>query len=485
MKKIKLTFTALLAMMFFSCDDFNTDLEVPYVENPTREQLGTESTANKLFHNWYNTVDNYNGPGLMLATMADQITMSWGNQGMRDMSSEPRIAWNNSSTYSYAVATEAYFNSLHAILADANAIVVGLEGDIEFSDPDKYESVARFGQGASVGYLALMFDQVWLSDATGVLNEGQSVPYHDAVTFALDKLDLAIAAADRGDFELGDNFVYGKTYTSDQWSEFLNTLAARILVNSRRYDGDYGNYSESEFWTKVLAYTQEGLTYNFAVGQDGWIDWWPDFIGYSIYPGWGRVDMRLIGMMDESYPQYWPAGETTLPEASSPDARLETDFEYLSSQDFPADRGTYHWSTYRHARYDQWLASGFTTDLYDMLKAENDLYMAEAYLHLGNLEQAAAVLNSSSRVVRGELPPVAVDAAAIEAAIHYETMIELMNTGMGLGFFEMRSEDLLQEGTPLHLPVPGAALDAAGIPIYTFGGTQGTPGEDYSTGGWR
>lgn len=481
MKKFKLTFLAAFALMFFSCDDFDTDLEVPYVENPSREQLGTESTADKLFQNWYNTINNYNGPGLVFATMADQTSMSWGNQGMRDMSSEPRIAWNNASTYTYSVVTEAYFNSFYAILADANSIAAGLEGGAEFSDEDKYTSVARFGQGASVGYLALVFDKVWLSDETGVLNDAEPVGYMEAVEFSLNKLDEAIAAADRGDFVLDGDFVYGKSYTSQQWSEFLNTLAARILVNSARNAEQRDNLD----WNRVLDYTQNGLTYDFAVGQDGWIDWWPDWIGYSIYPGWGRTDLRVIGLMDDSYPSYWPEGQTTLPEASSDDARLESDFEYKSSQDFPADRGTYHWTTYRHARYDDWLGSGFTTDLYEMLQAENELYKAEAYLQLGNLAEAAAAINNSSRVERGELPPVAEDADAIAAAIHYERMVELMNTGMGLGFFEMRGNDLLQEGTPLHFPVPGAALDAAGLPMYTFGGTQGTPGEDYSTGGWR
>lgn len=480
MKNIKLTFMAAFALMFYSCDDFDTDLEVENLESPTSLQIGNEATADKLFQNWYNTVDSYYGPGLVTSTMADQITMSWGNQGMRDMSSEPRVAWNNASTYGNASVTESYFNSLHAVLADANAIAAQLEGGAPFSDEDKYQSLARFGQGAALGYLGLMFDRVFASDETGTLNDGEAVGYQEAIQLALDKLDLAIAAADRGDFTL-DSHVYGKSLTSDQWSEFLNSFAARILVNSARNSQERANLD----WSRVLAYTQDGLTYDFAVGQDGWINWWPDFIGYSIYPGWGRVDMRIVGLMDDSYPQYWPAGETNLPPAVSNDARLESDFEYLDYQDFPADRGIYHWSTYRHARYDDWLGSGFTTDLYDMLQAENELYKAEAHLRLGNLTEAAAAINSSSRVERGELDPVAEDADAIAAAIHYERMIELMNTGMGLGYFEMRGTDLLQEGTPLHFPIPGAALDAAGIPNYTFGGTQGTPGEDYSTGGWR
>lgn len=481
MKTLKLTFLAAFALMFYSCDDFDTDLEVGNLESPTSLQIGNEATANKLFQNYYNTVNGYDGPGLVTAAMADQLSISWGNQALRDMSSEPRIEWNNSSTYSYAVVTEAYFNSLHAVLADANAIAAGLQGDIEFSDTEKYESLARFGQGAALGYLALIFDRVYASDETGSLNDGDAIAFDEAVELALEKLDLAIAAADAGDFSIDGGIVYGKTLSSEEWSEYLNTFAARILVNSARNSAQKAALD----WSRVLGYTENGLTYDFSVGQDGWNDWWPDWIGYSIYPGWGRIDLRVVNMMDPSYPDYWPGDDTSLPEATATDKRLETDFEYMTSQDFPAVRGTYHWSTYRHSRYDDWLGSGFTTDLNEMLKAENDLYKAEAILRTnGDLAKAAEAIDFS-RELRGGLPKVAANADAIADAIHKERMIELINTGMGLGFFEMRGKDLLQKGTPLHFPVPGAALDAAGLPAYTFGGTTGTPGVDYSNAGWR
>lgn len=481
MKTLKLTFMAVFALMFYSCDDFDTDLEVENRENPTGLQIGNEATANKLFQGWYNTINNYNGPGLVLATMADQITMSYGNQAMQDMSSEPRVVWNNSATYSYAVVTRAYFNSLHAVLADANAITQGLQGETSFSDRNKYESLARFGQGAALGNLALVFDRVFASDETGTLNDGEPLDYKEAIQLALSKLDLAIAAADAGSFTIGDNIIFGKSYTSVQWSQFLNTYAARLMVMGTRNSQQRASLD----WNRVLAYTQKGLTYDLAIGQDGWNQWEPDHIGYSIYPGWGRVDMRIINFMDPSTPAYWPGEAVTLPESTSADNRLATDYGYLSSNTFSPDRGYYHFSTYRHKRYDDWLGSGFTTDLYEMLKAENDLYKAEAHLRLGDLPAAAAAINGSSRSLRGGLPNVAETPEAIAHAIHYERMIELMNSGMGLGFFEMRGNDFLQKGTPLHFPVPGAALDAAGLPIYTFGGTTGTPGEDYSNVGWR
>lgn len=479
MKKFKISFLAIASLMFYSCE-LETDLEVENLEEPTSVEIGNEATGDKLFQNWYNTKNNYYGPGLMLNTIADQITMSHGNQAMLDMSSEPRIGWNNSSTYSHANVTYDYFNALHAVLADANAIAKGLAEGAPFSDVDKYESLSKFGQGAAIGDLAMVFDRVYASDETGVLNDGEAIGYQEAIALALEKLDLAIAAAERGSFTL-DSQVLGKSLSSEEWAQFLNTLAARYMVLGARN----AQQRAALDWNKVLSYTQKGLTYDFAVGQDGWINWWPDQIVYSIYPGWGRVDMRIINFLDPNTPAYWPSDVTTLPASTSEDARLELDFEYLPANTFNPDRGTYHYSSYRHSRYDDYLASGYTTDLFEMLKAENDLYMAEAYLRLGDLVNAAATINASSRVVRGGLPPVAEDSDAIAEAIHYERMIELLNTGLGLGYYEMRGTDNLQKGTPLHFPIPGAALDAAGLASYTFGGTTGTAGEDYSAGGWR
>jgi hypothetical protein len=64
-------------------------------------------------------------------------------------------------------------------------------------------------------------------------------------------------------------------------------------------------------------------------------------------------------------------------------------------------------------------------------------------------------------------------------------MVEFAYTAPGIGFYEMRKENLLQAGTLLHFPVPGKALESIPAPNYTFGGTDGVAGEDYSISGWR
>ena len=72
------------------------------------------------------------------------------------------------------------------------------------------------------------------------------------------------------------------------------------------------------------------------------ITWSNSDYGYCLtYPGWGRTDLRVINLMDPDYPDYWPEDSTLLSPAVSADARLESDYEYLSGQNFNASRGSY------------------------------------------------------------------------------------------------------------------------------------------------
>ena len=480
MKNNKFIWLGAIAMMFLSCD-METDLEVVQVEDPSSIQIGIEATAYKIYQNWYQAANSYNGPGLSLAVMSDQMTCSWGNSGMRDTSSEPRIAWDNNSTYGSSFITENFFNSMYSVLADSNGLVAGILGGANFSDNDKIEALARFGQAATLGSLAQVFNKVYVSDETGTLNEGLAYTYAQAMDLAIQKIDLAIIAADRGDFTLSEGQINGSSYSSAEFSQYLNSYAARLLATSAR------NASERAAldWNKILGYANNGLDFDVTVLGDGYTSWYSEWPIYMIYPGWARVDMRTINMMDPSYPDYWPASAVTLPPATSVDARLASDYDYKSSQDFIANRGTYHYSSYRYKRYDSYTNTGWQTFHPEFLAAENDLYKAEALMRTGNVSGAAAVINAGTRTSRGNLASVAAVQADVAYAIHYERIVELGQTGLGLAFFEMRGLNLLQSGTLLHFPIPGAALDANSEAGYTFGGSTGVAGEDYSNGGWR
>ena len=479
----KTFFVSLFALFFISCEDFDTDLNQEFHQDPTPTEVVSEATAQQIYHGWYNTVNSFDGPGLALTTMADMNTCSWGNAAMRDTSSEPRVAWNNTVGYSNKKVTTSYFNGLYSLLFDSNNLIKSIDENlIELENPERTECMARFGQAVSTGYLALVFDKVWISDETGVLNGGEPVSYTEAMDLAISQLDKAIQIAENNSFTIDESFINGQNLSSAEFAKYLNSLAARMIVNNVRNS----DQRDSLDWNKVLNYANNGIDYDLTVLGDGWENWYSDWVYLSVYPGWCRVDMRVIHLMDPNTTDYWTEPSGTLPPANSADLRLTSDFEYLSGNTFYPSRGIYHFSNYRFSRYDgelhgnNWL--GATPE---MLKAENDLYKAEAHLRLNQLSDAANIINSSSRVLRGGLTPVPANTQDIANAIHYERSIEILSTGMGLGFFEMRRENLLQQGTPLHFPVPGEALESAGLPLYTFGGSEGVAGEDYSNGGWR
>lgn len=489
MKYIRKIFSIVtLLLVVASCQDFSTDLNVENLENPndfilTSDPVALSATAGSVIQNWFMSVHNYAGPGAALATMADVSTCSWGNFGMRDLSSEPRVAFNNTSSYSYSYITNTYFNALYSVLSDSNTLALAIQNGTEFENPKQIEMVAKLGQALSIGYLALVFDKVWLSDENGVVEGGAgdgASTYAEAMTFALVKLDEAIAIAQANSVSVPETWLPGGGGASSSLLAFMNSMGARMLVGNVRNSAQKASID----WNRVLNYTNNGVTSDFEIYMDDvtWYDLIPKT--YLVYPGWARVDMRVINMMDPNTPDYWEDDVTFQPESTSADARLATDFGYLGSNNFRPERGIYHYSSYRYSRYDNYLTV-WTTNVVEYSAAENDMYKAEALANTGNVAGAAAIINAGTRTTRGGLPNVPATLDAVKDAIHYERLIEFSFTGMGLGFFEMRKEDLLQAGTLLHFPVPGKALESIPADSYTFGGTTGTPGEDYSTGGWR
>lgn len=465
----------------FSCD-LQTDLEVENLENPndeilTSDPVALQSKAATIFKNWYMSTTSTVAPGFAFNTMADVSSCSWGNFGMRDLSSEPRVAFNNTVSYGNDV-TNSYFNSLYSVLFDSNTLVAAYEAGTEFDNPALIASIGKFGQALAIGYNALVFDQVWVSDETGPIGEGSS-DYKTAMDFALTKLDEAIAIAEGNSFNVPTEWMPGNSFSSAQFAKLMRSFGARFMVMSPRNSTEKAAID----WNRVKNYAENGVTADFNILHDD-VNWYDLFKTYLVYPGWARTDLYVISLMDSSYPDYWPDGATILPEANSSDARLASDFQYLDSQSFRPERGTYHYSSYRYSRWDEYI-SEWTIPTVELALAENEMYLAEAYLNLNRAGDAAAVINAGTRVTRGQLAPVSSTPADVADAIHYERIVELGVSSMGLSFFEMRGLDLLQSGTLLHFPVPGKALEAIPAENYTFGGSSGEAGTDYSTGGWR
>ncbi len=496
-KKIILGILLSLVLVYTGCRKFS---EVENQNNPDKNTVLNSpedifGLTGGIINNWFQTTQEYEGMALALWVAADYGTCSWGNAAMKDISSEPRAAWNNDPAYAYAATSREFYLGLYNALSLSNDVLnqivnegIVIEGE---GQTEMVEAVCRLGQGISLGYIGLVFDQGFIVDETVNLETDEITPspYMDVVTQSMEYLDKCIEICNTSTFTLPETWIPGSvTYTNVELGQLANSFAASLLVYVSRNKAQ--NESKSTDWARVKAYAENGINFDFAPLADD-VVWYSLYQTYSIYGGWGQVDMRVLHMLDPNMPDYFPASGLwdELPDegvATSDDARLDTDFGYLSSCPFKPERGYYHFSSYRYSRLDLYLET-YTEPNPVMYQAENDLLLAEAELRLGNLEAAVDIINAGTRVTRGELAPL--DAGAsfeeIEDAIFYERTIELFISGCGTPFFDMRRKDMLQTGTPLHFPIPGQQLDVMLMPQYSFGGVDNADGENTSDGGWN
>lgn len=509
MNKFLKIFTLFFVTIFaFTSCEIESDLYVTNPESPNDDILASdpvalEATAQGLYKAFYMSVSGYNSPGHATNTMADTSSCSWGNFGMKDTSSEPRMAWNNSTAYGYAYITRNFFNAMYSVSTDANLIQKAVnkpEVYAKFDNPKVVDAMSQFAQALSMGYLALYFDKVWLSDETGAIGNVDGATPVEAMTYVIGKLDAAIATAKTITGSIPTNYSNGSITTGTQLAQVMNGYGARMVANLARNKADRA----STAWATVKKYAVAGPSSDFMIVHDD-INWYDNFKTYLVYPGWSRVDIRIVSMMKgavtksattkraagTAYPNFWAdATETILAPAVSTDARLALDYKYLSGQNFRPERGQYHFSSYRYGRYDNYITE-WTVPTVEIPVTEMHMYQAEAEAQQGNGAAAVAIINASSYVTRGgNAALTATTVAAAMEAIHYERMIEMPLASAGLSFWEMRGKDKLQPGTLLHFPIPGAALIAIQPPLtpvenYTYGGSTGVAGKDYSTGGWK
>jgi len=447
--------------------------------------------AGSAFRVLHNAMQELDGPGLAMITMADQGTCSHGNAGMLALSSEPREGFTNDTTFPYIEITRSFWSDAYASINATNKILNVMEdwGFIIENEENttKIKAWLYFISGVAHGYVGLVFDQgnviKWDTNPDSI----SLSPWQDMITASIELLDHAISICDTSSFTIAANWMGGEEYTGDELSALANSYAARILAYSPRNKTN----NEALDWNKILSYAQKGIQkpLNPLLGSN--YDWYDNYMVYQIYPGWGRVDHRIINIMDHDYPSRWP-NDNVWPdgdpgEATSNDARLASDFEYMTDQVFRPERGYYHFSHYRFSRYDDVIAEVWygNKNKPSFLVWENEMLEAEALVRTGNVAGAVATLNDANgaRKVRGQLPDVtSTDAAEVLRIIFDEKDIELFNSGMGIGYFDMRRRDQLQSGTILHFPIPFTTLEILQEPIYTIGGTP--DGENVSMGSW-
>ena len=490
MKKQYILFI-LTIFLVTSCEK----LEVEYKNKPDIDRVLSEpddvlQLTSSLFFNWYMTQTSSLSPQMSMWVMSDQGTSSWANSGMYDLSSEPRAEFNNSESYTYAYVFERYWQDLYGVLWQANDILNVTANGMEIGEVDDngigkdtkmVRAMSYFIQGVSLGYLGLVYDQAYImTDGIFSPDEIQLSPYKTVVDSAISSLEKCVNIAGNNSFELPLEWINGSTYSNTELMQLANAFIARLLVYWPR------NVIENEQidWNAVLSHAQNGIQRDLAPYMDNvtWKNW---FFHYTVArDNWVRIDARIINMLDPSYPFRYPDDGINPGQASSDDARLESDFNYRSSCDFKPERGYYHFSNYEYKRYPY--NHSTPGEVIQFSVVEQDLFIAEAQWHLGNTSAAIDILNAGSRVTRGNLDPIPNNASDEEVlnAIFYERDIDLIMTGFGISFFDMRRRDMLQIGTMLHFPIPAKENNIVGLPVYTFGGVENADGINTSNGGW-
>ena len=478
MKTSKQLAVVLAAVAMTAC---NTDLKIADLNAP--DAVRAVSNAGDVqtligggIRLWYinsNDVD----PNMAFFVMADALTSSYGNFGMRFNSNQPRIAYNNTATSGDEVVASDPWGYNYSVLGQANDGLKALTRGVKITDAsgnditDEYEAIGHFLQGATLSNLALIFDKAFIiDDSTPIPAPMTFSPYPAVATAALAKLDMAIALSAGKTWQIPDTYFTAINMTAANFNQLLNTMAAQLLAYTPRTQAE----TNAVDWARVRAYAVKGIDHDFAPIGD-FNNWWSLQGDYANTPSWTRVDMRVIHEMDPNSPSQFPTCATP-PRATSADARLATDMIFMPSIPFSSARGCYHFSSWAYGREAAYGGDAGSTEQigpYPMIwKAENDLLIAEADVRLGsNLAEAASLINIT-RVGRGNLPPVtaATGAAGLLAAIQYEQDVELLASGPGLQFYDRRRIDGLMPQTPLHLPVPATELQTDGLTVYTFGG---------------
>ncbi len=498
MKKLKLSSYILLFVIgLASCKKGLLDVENPNTPDYKKVYSSGADVLNVtsgLYNIVYKGENSASGVKPMLSTAADNVTCSWGNFAMRDMSFEPRNnAWDNSASYTNNTVTNYTYNQMYAAINTANLVIKAVDGGLQINggaDNNKVKAFARFIQGVAYGNLALIFDKTFVVDEKQTVGEDLAAAsdYQKVAEAAVKYLDDAIALSSNN-FTIPSGWLgTAGDYSNLEFKKLCNTMAARVMAYTPRNKAQLAAVN----WSKVKAYADAGITTDFSVVMDGAVKWYDEAGDYLTANGWGAADMYVVNLMDPAtQPSHWDDSSTFPYPAKSTnpsDKRLNADFEYIPSNWFNAARGYYHFSSYRSKRYDDIYVAAIGAKPV-VMASENDMLKAEAriYSSTPDLAGAASIINSGTRTSRGQLPNVSAVLNDLIKAIHQERHVEMYTTGVGLQFFEMRKLNLLQKGTPLHFPIPAKQLQTLRVatPFYTFGTVAKADGINTSNGGWR
>lgn len=506
MKYLKVLALGSVVVLLLAAMSGCMDLAVENPNDPDRlkaivEPKDVESLIAGTYLTWWSGTQKDNDfPSLTLSTMADAHTSSWGNFGMQDLSSEPRIAHNNSPSYSYAGVNRLTWDFMYRAISNANDGLTAIAGGIKIVEtlPDgtkkdntkRAQAFAKFVQGIAHAWLACFFDKAFIVDENTDINAFQAnfkTPA-EVMAAALKMLDEAeqLASAPFPD-PIPTTWINGVTLTNTEFLRVLRSYRARFRASVARTVAE----RRAVDWAKVITDAGNGVNVAEWGPQGDGNFWWDGLKFRGQHATWTRGDYKTIGLADTAglYTAWLntPVSARNVFVIRTPDRRITgspagtisgTHFAYRTTSPFRDDRGTYHHSLYNHRRFEYHVLLGATGLMTHITLAEMDLLRAEGLWYQSPTANRLAVVDiiNRTRVPAGwGALTIANTDAEIWTWLKYEKMIMTFATASGIPFYDRRGWGELVKGTVIDFPVPGKELENLLLPIYTRGG-EGLPG---------
>ncbi len=510
-----LALVAVLAMT--GCADLDVgNTNAPDQSRALAKPEDVESLIKSTFLTWWQGVHTTGGsfnPGVM----ADAHTCSWGNYGMRELSSEPRAAVKNSPAWRYAYALEQpwyrWYGAISAAKDGISSIEAGhKEGKVPFlatAEADTRAQIfANFIMGISNGMVAIYYDQGFYVDAkTDFSQEISLVKYDELMTSAVGLLDQVITDCNaNAAVPIPEGWLQISGLTLGDLGKITHSFIARFKAGVGRTQQE----RDTADWTSIKSHASMGAPLA-PVGDAEY--WWSRTQYYTgVSRSWGRADYKMIGPADKStgYANWLGDGSDATVAGRKAytmdvdDARItgtldadgkQTQGLYMVNEyrtRYIASRGTYHQTYYALNKTRTYAKEqGLKGPMHDITQAELDLLQAEAALRANDAATAATLINNT-RVGNGALAaaaasdgvgsvtdaPSALDGGSLWAKYKYEKILEDIFYHPYTAYASRRGWGDLVKGTPTMLPIPGKELEILLMENYTFGGKDniGKPG---------
>lgn len=530
MKSIKNIFTILLlttGLVLSSCADLTVDnLNAPDRERALAadedlESLLSGSTADVFWTVTHLFGININAYSDMMSTT--NMVYSWWV-----FTDEPRREMPNVPTFSDLIVNSYFWSNFNAGVQTANTIIGVIEDDNKEIIVDgenitqKMLASAYFLRGVSKSYIGMIYDQGYNIFPETDLTTLEIVSYDEILEAGLADLEEAVTLANGATAFTWDLLPTPDSWDIDEFETITYSIAARALAAKARTSSD----ADAMDWQRVLDYANRAAGGdNAAADMDGFIatsvaeDYYNQMKDWHTYrvgsPGYLPPDIMVQHTLDPEYPTSYPveAGVFLTEEDYNPtDPRSSyhgyTPERFAQSADRNKALFTQYYFLREFADNQWWQHSGYPIVYY--LSAETDYIKTEAYLRLGDKVSAADVLNQSpfgsgvtdfspdlpaktlgyiseNGLSGGNTILATASDAEFQFALLREYAVEIsLMGGVGNQWFFMRRWDMLQEGTPLHYPIPANELEITDQPFYTFGGVSnaGQPGTASGANSW-